>query len=227
MSKRKSYEEVKSYIELFGYKLLSKEYINAHQYLLIQCDKGHKYKAVYNAFQQGKRCPYCNGGVRLEYEYVKEYIESFGYKLLSTEYKNAHIKLSIKCPNNHEYKVRFNDFQSGNRCPYCDVSKGEQRIINWLEENNIKYIYEKTFKKLLGVGGGNLSYDFYLPKYNLLIEYQGEQHKYKVEGFGNFEIQQEHDKRKREYAETNNLKLLEIWYWDFDNIENILEKELF
>lgn len=31
---------------------------------------------------------------------------------------------------------------------------------------------------------------------------------------------------KRQYAKDHNIKLLEIWYWDFDNIENILEKEL-
>lgn len=39
-----------------------------------------------------------------------------------------------------------------------------------------------------------------------------------------FKIQQEHDRRKREYAEKNNIKLLEIWY--YDNIEQILFKEL-
>lgn len=41
-----------------------------------------------------------------------------------------------------------------------------------------------------------------------------------------FEIQKEHDKKKKEYAESHNIELLEIWYWDFDNIEKILEKEL-
>ena len=39
---------------------------------------------------------------KLTYEYVKNYIESFeGYKLLSEEYKNAHIKLQLKCPEGH------------------------------------------------------------------------------------------------------------------------------
>lgn len=41
-----------------------------------------------------------------------------------------------------------------------------------------------------------------------------------------FERQLEHDKRKREYAKQHNIKLLEIWYYDIDNIENILVKEL-
>ena len=39
-------------------------------------------------------------------------------------------------------------------------------------------------------------------------------------------MQQEHDKRKRQYAKDHNIKLIEIWYWDFDKIESILEKEL-
>ena len=41
-----------------------------------------------------------------------------------------------------------------------------------------------------------------------------------------FKKQQEHDKRKREYAEEHNIELLEIWYWDYDKIENILSQEL-
>lgn len=39
-------------------------------------------------------------------------------------------------------------------------------------------------------------------------------------------IQDEHDKRKRNYAKEHNINLLEIWYYDMDNIEEILIKEL-
>lgn len=41
-------------------------------------------------------------------------------------------------------------------------------------------------------------------------------------GESQFIIQQEHDKRKRDYAQNHDIKLMEIWYYDFDNIENIL-----
>src|SRR5690606_37105179 len=105
----------------------------------------------------------------------------------------------------------------------------EDRISQYLIQNNINYIAQKTFDDLKGIKGRLLSYDFYLPEYNLLIEYQGEFH----DGSGsknytraNLQKQQEHDKRKREYAQKHNIKLLEIWYWDFDNIESILQKEL-
>lgn len=115
-------------------------------------------------------------------------------------------------------------------CPQCSTSKGEKRISKWLDYNNVKYLNQKEFNGLIGVGGKNLSYDFYLPDYNLLIEYQGEQHEKYRPGFHknkeSFMKQQEHDRRKRNYAEINDVGLLEIWYWDFENIEVILNKEL-
>ena len=83
---------------------------------------------------------------------------------------------------------------------------------------------------MIGIGGKLLSYDFYLPEYNLLIEYQGEQHEKYISGihvsYNNFKKQLEHDRRKKEYARNHNIELLEIWYYDFDNIEKILKKQL-
>ena len=69
-----------------------------------------------------------------------------------------------------------------------------------------------------------------MPKFNVLIEYNGIQHYEPVEYFGGerqFKIQQEHDKRKRKYAEDNKINLIEISYLDIDNIEIILESQLF
>ena len=81
------------------------------------------------------------------------------------------------------------------------------------------------------MGNGLLSYDFYLIDYNILIEYQGLQHEKYKPGFHksekDFEYQQEHDRRKKEYAQNNNINLLEIWYWDYDNVEKILDEYLF
>ena len=73
-----------------------------------------------------------------------------------------------------------------------------------------------------------MSYDFYIPSYNLFIEYQGEYHDgtVSIQTEINFLRQQEHDKRKRNYAKLHNIQLLEIWYWDFDNIYEILNNTL-
>lgn len=60
---------------------------------------------------------------KLTYEYVKKYIESQGYKLLSTSYINAHTKLKVMCPHGHVYEVIFNNFQRGRRCKKCSGNK--------------------------------------------------------------------------------------------------------
>ena len=190
---------------------------------------------------KNSRCPYCShtsGKVHL--------YDSFGYNhfdkvCINWSSKNKLSPFKISCHNDKKFifyceecgkefkKAITKIVDNESWCPNCKMSKGEKRIVYWLENNNIQYIYEKTFNKLLGVKNGLLSYDFYLPKYNLLIEYQGEQHESPFRYLNsetNFERQLEHDKRKREYAKDNKINLLEIWYWDFDNIEKILNNTL-
>lgn len=60
------------------------------------------------------------------------------------------------------------------------------------------------------------------------------QHDYPVDlhGYGEekaeqlFHKQQEHDRRKKEYALNNHYNFLEIWYYDYDKIEYILENNI-
>ena len=159
--------------------------------------------------------------------------------------------LCSKCGNEWDATVGHRtDKIMGTGCPECNKSKGENKIDEILIFNNlikifqkdfdklineekykiIYFISQKEFDKLLGLGGKNLSYDFYLPKLNLLIEYHGMQHEKYIKGFHkskkDFEKQIEHDRRKCEYAQIHNINLLIIWYWDFDNIKEILEREL-
>ena len=64
-----------------------------------------------------------------------------------------------------------------------------------------------------------MSYDFYVEigDRKILIERQGEQHERPIEYFGGeeqFKIQQEHDRMKKNYAETNGFEFIEIWYYE-------------
>jgi len=166
---------------------------------------------------------------------------------------NSHKRFLWVCSegkHNDYYRSAYESNDADFRCPECQYSKGEGVINNYLRDDdwikiaqddydklfdvdkysNTYFIPQKTFDGLVGLGGGLLSYDFYLPQYNLLIEYQGEQHeryiKYFHKSIEDFEKQVEHDRRKKEYAQQNGYNFLEIWYWDFDNIEEILTKEL-
>ncbi len=151
------------------------------------------------------------------------------------EYINNHTSILHrfkKC--GHVVKTLPNNLLSGGDCPVCNKSRLERMIEDYLSKNKIRYTSEYKFNSLYGIGNGKLSYDFYLPDYNSLIEAQGIQHEQPV-CFGgiseeqavlNFEKQQEHDRRKREYAKNNNINLLEIWYYNIDNIEQILTEYL-
>ncbi|HBH0165076.1 TPA: hypothetical protein KR288_002399 [Clostridioides difficile] len=203
-----------------------------HGSYIVSCDN----------FIDGKRCSYCNPSGNNPKVHFKD---SFGYnhfdKVISwhkdniiSPFKispNSHRKIKFIC---HEcgniFEKQLKDVHRGQWCVVCSKSKGEKVIETWLIKNNIKYNYEEKFKNLIGLSGGSLSYDFYLQEYKLLIEYQGEFHDGSLlevcQTEEQYKQQQEHDRRKREYAKNNGYKLLEIWYWNFDNIEEILDKEI-
>ena len=56
---------------------------------------------------------------RLKFQDVKNYIENFGYTLISQEYINAHTKMIVECPEGHRYEVNYNNFKTGKRCKEC------------------------------------------------------------------------------------------------------------
>ena len=106
------------------------------------------------------------------------------------------------------------------RCPKCDGSRGERKISDILDSFCITYELQKKF---IGLKYKNpLAYDFYLPSYDLLIEYDGEFHYQPIFGIEKYKIEQSRDLLKNNFAKENNYRLLRIPYWDYDNIETIL-----
>lgn len=105
----------------------------------------------------------------------------------------------------------------------CIKSKGEQKIAFVLQENNILFEKQKTYKDCLSVNKTLLRFDFYLPFFNVLIEYDGEQHfNYRANGYFTQEkIKgiQDRDEIKNLYCINNNIKLIRIPYTDFDLID--------
>lgn len=148
----------------------------------------------------------------------------YNYDLV--EYYNCKTKVKIQCkkcgkifmqtPMNH---LRYRG------CPSCRQSKGENQIEKWLKSKDIRYITQKRFKdckdKQL------LPFDFYLPDYNLCIEFQGRQHYFMWRNEINqdrLEKQRQHDQIKKDYCKKNNIRLLEIKY--NENINQKLKEYL-
>lgn len=206
-------------------------YVNSKTKIKVICkDCGNELEVTPNNLRfQG--CSYCYGNKKLT---TSEFIEraklvhgnDYGYSKLN--YINATTKVEIFC---NRCKVFFwqapyahINFSEG--CPYCKSSNGERDISNLLEENKIAYMREYSFEECRDIKP--LPFDFYLPKENILIEYNGEQH-YSFNPFfhkspENFERQKCHDKIKRDFCFKKGLELIVISYKD--SIKEILCKRL-
>jgi len=173
-----TYEFIKGKIENEGYKLLSKEYKNAHKKLDIECSKGHIFKMKWNTWQQGGGCPYCSGYI-LTIEFIKGEIEKVeGYKLLSKQYKGSHKKLLMKCPEGHKYMVSWNYWKQGCRCPQCNrkstSSKGEIEVLEYIQSITDTTIISNDRTQIINPKTGcNLELDIFLPDSMKAIEYNG------------------------------------------------------
>lgn len=181
-------------------------------------------------------CPNCAGNAVKDSSTFEEELKITHPELqLLSPYIRSSRKVHALCKDcNKDFWVTPNKLQQCQHCPHCKISHGERLIRNILTNLSIEFEMQKRFDDLKGLGNKKLSYDFYLPTYNLLIEFQGEQHERPVIFKGltekiaqeRFIQQQKHDKRKRDYAESHNIGLLEIWYYDINLVEDILLKVL-
>jgi hypothetical protein len=216
----------------------------SHKYVWWKCESGHEWFIdIYNR-HNGNGCPYCGKKLpskdynllvcnpKLASEWNCEKNEKTPEKYLPNSGKKVWWKCS-KC--GHEWPAIIESRNVGNGCPKCAESKGEKKIDEILTNYSIPHGSQYTFDALRGIGSGLLRFDVPVfwdeekTQLRMLIEYDGEQHFKWIEGMmtkKEFEILQHHDKLKDKYCEMYNIKLLRIPYWKFDNIEEILKKEL-
>lgn len=187
---------------------------------------------------KGCGCPKCaneKNGLKCrnsQEKFIKRAKEIHGdnYTYDKTKYETLEIKVIITCPIHGDFLQSPTSHLNGNGCPKCHRSKGENKISYFLEKLNIEFEIQKKINNY-NLFGGRVYFlvDFFLPKFNTIIEYNGEHHYKPVGYFGgekNYEIQQQRDVSLRQYCRDNKIKLIEIPYWDFDNIEKILTKKL-
>lgn len=133
-------------------------------------------------------------------------------------------KVVIICPIHGDFEQTPNIHLRGHGCPKCNL-KTQDKIFKKLKE------LFPTEEILFEVGKDIVSWlenqriDIYFPKYNIAIEYNGEQHYIPIKYFGGelqFEIQQYRDELKRKKCSENNCTLFEVKYnyseEDFNNL---------
>jgi hypothetical protein len=184
---------------------------------------------------RGSGCQVCGTATKIEkrtsntntFIEKAQRIHNDKYCYKNTEYKKNDIKVSIYCKGcKSDFQQSPDSHLYGQGCNVCVESKGERAIRNHLT-GKIEFETEKSFKYDKSVS--RLRFDFWVPSFNLCIEYQGVQHYQKIDYFGGEKAllkSKERDRKKSEFCIKNNIKLIIIPYWDFDNIESILKREL-
>lgn len=198
---------------------------NKHRYIGIQ-------KRQWDDIKNAKySCYYCNP---LHKKSIDDCLEELNSISISKNYQITEVIDSsrIKCKCNickTTWIAMLWNLKKGTGCPKCKQSHGEEKVENWLKENNVSYLREYRFSDCKYKR--TLPFDFYLPDYNLCIEYQGKQH-YKpctINGMTkqqsefNFKLQKTKDRIKKQYCLNNNIAFLEISYKDYNVLERILE----
>lgn len=191
---------------------------------------------------EGGECPYCNGKrvnsnnnlSLVRPDLVKEWDYKKNNKPPSEFTPRSEKTVWWKCSSGHSWSATISnrnnkDKKRRTNCPICNLYKGEKIINDFLLSHGIFFERQKRFSDCRDKR--SLPFDFYIPEFNMCIEYQGEQHYKKSSVFylsrgkmdGLKEIKRR-DKIKFEYCLKNNIKLIEIPYWSLSNMDDILEK---
>ena len=187
------------------------EYINYYTKVIILCPEHGEFEQTPNCHLAGSGCSEC---IKINtYKFIEKAIAIHGnkYHYYKVLYISAKDKVCIICKEHGEFLQTPNIHLNKSGCPGCNSSKGELAIQDILDKHNIENIKEYKIPEV----ADNFEYDFYLPEYNLLIEFQGIQHYKPIEFFGgqdNLEYVQRNDKFKKHNAYIWKYNLIEFNY---------------
>ena len=206
----------------YDYSLV--DYKGSEKIINIICKEHGPFEQSPYSHLKGHRCKRCNGYEILNtFDFIKKskevHNDKYDYSLVN--YINSNTIVRIICKKHSEFpQLPKNHIYNKQGCPICSINKNELLIKKILNEQNIKYEHQKSFKGCRYIKP--LRFDFYLPDYNICIEFDGKQHYELHMFFGGekeFTKRQIRDQIKTDFCLKNNIELNRIKY-----NENIEEK---
>ena len=235
---KKVFEQLEEISNENGYRLLTKpdEFTTVKMNIQFECPKHGIQTMMLDSYKRGHKCKDCgyesvSKKLMLDVDKIEQVIESKNNNKWSnkSEYTGCFShNLRIRCGCGKEFTTTFANYYRHNvdRCPVCTKfeSSGEKAVREFLQENKIHFEFQKQFEECRDKKV--LPFDFYLPRFNTCIEFDGKQHYENVFGTESFEKTKKHDNIKNEYCEAKNIKLIRIPYWESGRIGSILKEEL-
>ena len=140
--------------------------------------------------------------------------------------KNGNIIWECQCSCGNKIKVNSALLRS-NKKTHCGCkqisSKGEEKIKQILQENNIEYIYQYTNHTCKYPDSNTVArFDFFINN-SYIIEYDGDLHFQESIGYGwnteeKYKYTKNHDNYKNEWCKKNNIPLIRIPYTHYFQI---------
>ena len=201
-------------------------YSNFGEKMEFVCSKHGSFEALPLNVLHGHGCPICgrekcskSRTMKFE-EVLRRFKEVHGdtYTYDESTYKTSRKKMRIICPKHGEFwQIPMNHW-GGQGCPVCKESKLEMELDKALTDNGIEFIRQKPL--------GRQSIDFYIPKYKINIECQGEQHfKKKFDDKYDFKLCLKRDIKKNKILRENGEKL--IYFTKENLLPNTIEDPMF
>lgn len=202
-------------------------YINNKTKVKIICPVHGPFFIKPNSFlrETNHGCPKCSGKYHYNTsEFINRAREVHGYKYdySKVNYVSSHELVEIICNVHGPFKQKAYGHLFGYGCPECaKKSKGEEKISSYLQKHCIRYIHDKACLDFLE----RMRPDFYLPDYNLIIEYDGIQHFDLKKTWKNFSYEKLHEKDllKDELCIKNGVNVIRIPFTDYNYIDDILD----
>lgn len=180
-------------------------------FIEVNCSKHGKCLTTIKSLLNGDGCPKCKSETSFINKATEIHLNKYVYK--NVVYKDKDEKVCIICPTHGEFWQTPHNHICFHGCPHCNESNLEILTKSILKKHKIDYVQQKTFEWLKVKD--NLRLDFYLPKYNIAIECQGEQHFKSIEIFGGeeaFQKRKEYDYIKKKLCDENKLAITYITY---------------
>ena len=150
---------------------------------LICPEHGHFYQRA-GQHLLGAGCLKCAGKYKKTTdEFIDKLKEIYGdkYKYDRIVYTNKYENVFLGCPVHGYVRCKPEQLLSGTGCRMCNASNGEQVIEKWLMLHHLPYVRQYRLSNY------NYRYDFALPDYKILIEFDGKEHFEPVEYLGGYE----------------------------------------
>lgn len=205
------------------YDYTKMNYISANIPITIICKKhGEFKKRIYQHVIDKQGCKKCKFGDTNNFIKKSKKFHKEKYDYSKTIFNGIKKPVTIICKKHGEFtQSTAISHLNGSGCPICKSSKGEKVISNYFSSNNIKYISQKRIIFLDEL----IIFDFYLPLYDLYIEFDGKQH-FINSLYGKKDINHKKDIIKNMYIAHKNLKLLRIHYKDKKIMIDIIKQYL-